>query len=58
VIYPVAPISLSIKIISAGVLILNAGFVGASFLWHWDLIPAAFLAAISLGCYRRAPVAY
>jgi hypothetical protein len=50
--------SLSIKIISAAVLILNAGLVVASFINHWALIPAALLAAITLGCYLRAPVAY
>jgi hypothetical protein len=56
--YPVAPMSLLIKIISAAVLILNAALVVASFVSHWALISAALLAAITLGCYLRAPVAY
>jgi hypothetical protein len=56
--FPVAPISGLIKIISAAVLLLNAGFVVASFISHWALIPAALLAAITLYCYLRAPLAY
>ncbi len=36
--FPVAPISRSIKIVSALVLILNASFVIASFISHWALI--------------------
>jgi Bacterial PH domain len=56
--YPVAPLSRLIKIISAAVLILDAGLVVASFVNHWALIPAALIAAVTLGCYLRAPVAY
>ena len=56
--FPVAPISRLIKIISAAVLLLNAGFVVASFISHWALIPTALLAAITLYCYLRAPLAY
>jgi hypothetical protein len=53
-----APMSKLIKIISGAVLIPNAGFVVASFINHWAVIPAALLATITLGCYLRAPVAY
>lgn len=56
--YPVAAMSLSIKIITGAVLVLTLGFAVASFRSHWALIPAALLAAVSLGCYVRAPVAY
>jgi hypothetical protein len=56
--YAVAPIDLTVKIISAGVLVLNAGLLLASFISPWALIPAAFLGTITLGCYLRAPVAY
>jgi hypothetical protein len=56
--YPVAPIDLTVKIISGFVLFLNAGFWAASCLIHWALLPAALLAAITMYCYLRAPVAY
>lgn len=56
--FPVAPISRSIKIVSALVLILNAGLVVASFITHWALIGVGLCTAIVLGCYLRAPVAY
>jgi hypothetical protein len=56
--YSVAPIDLTVKIVSGGVLGLNAGFWVASFFTHWALLPAAFLAVITLYCYLRAPVAY
>jgi hypothetical protein len=55
---PVAPIDLTIKIITGFVLVLDAGFWVASFFTHWALLPAAFLAVITLYCYLRAPVAY
>ena len=56
--YPVAAMSRTIKIISATVLILDFGFVVASFATGWALIPAVSIAAVALGCYLRAPVAY
>ncbi len=57
-IYPIAPMSRLIKIISAAVPILDAGLVVASFVNHWALIPAVLIAAVTLGCYLRAPVVY
>ncbi|MGB6064500.1 MAG: PH domain-containing protein [Desulfomonilaceae bacterium] len=57
-IYAIAPTSRLIKIITAVVLILDAGLVVASFVNHWALLPAALIAAVTLGCYLRAPVAY
>lgn len=56
--YPVAPMSLSIKLISAAVLVTAAGLAAASFITSWALVATVLIAVISLGCFLRAPVAY
>jgi hypothetical protein len=50
--------SRAITIVTSIVLILNAALILTSFAIHWIVIPAALLAAVTLGCYIRAPVAY
>jgi hypothetical protein len=56
--YDAAPMSLAIKLISAAVILLDAGFAAAAF-WHIELLLAvAALTLVLIGCYLRAPVAY
>ena len=57
--YSAAPIDLTVKIVSSIDLVLTAGlWVGSCFIHRALLLPAAFLALITLYCYLRAPVAY
>jgi len=53
-----APMSPAIKIVTGGVLILLAVFLAISFTAWPMLAGAGLLAAVILGCYLRAPVAY
>ncbi len=53
-----APMSLAIKLVTTAVLVMLAMIFVVSFKAWPMLMGAALLAAVVLGCYLRAPVAY
>ena len=53
-----APTALSIKIVTASILAITAGFLLAAFFYNILLLPGLLFGLITLACYLRAPVAF